>query len=159
MRGSRFGLKSIAVFEGGKGVLVLAAGLGLLHLVHYHAQYVGEDIVTFLHLNPEGHYPGIFLDLMDRTSNRQLQWLAAGALAYAAVRLTEAYGLWHDRPWAEWFAIISGALYVPAEVYSVIRHPTLPRLGVLIANVVIVVFLAVLCDQRRRAHHHAGEIS
>jgi uncharacterized membrane protein (DUF2068 family) len=59
---------------------------------------------------------------------------------YATFRLVEAYGLWRMRAWAEWFAILSGAIYLPIEVQSLIRHTSFLREAVLLTNVFIVAF-------------------
>ena len=69
--------------------------------------------------------------------------MAVLAFMYATLRLVEAYGLWRMRAWAEWFAILSGAIYLPIEVQSLIRHASSLREAVLLTNVFIVVFLAI----------------
>jgi uncharacterized membrane protein (DUF2068 family) len=68
--------------------------------------------------------------------------LAAGALAYSIVRFVEAYGLWNRRVWAEWFALLSGMLYIPFEVYEVLDRATKLRFAVLAINIVIVLYMA-----------------
>ena len=40
------------------------------------------------------------------------------ALTYSAIRFTEAYGLWRERRWAEWLSAVSGAIYLPFEIYE-----------------------------------------
>ena len=70
----------------------------------------------FLHVNPDRHHSAqVFLNLADNITDRKLWAMAGGAAAYSIVRFVEAYGLWRARAWAEWFALISGALYVPFE--------------------------------------------
>jgi uncharacterized membrane protein (DUF2068 family) len=83
----------------------------------------------------------------------RLRALAALALLYATVRFVEAYGLWHVRAWAEWFAIISGSVYIPIEIYERFRRPTWMRGLVLATNLVNV---AYLLNVRRlnRLHTH-----
>ena len=67
------------------------------------------------------------------------------------MRFTEAYGLWHAREWAEWFALLSGAAYMPFEVYELARHPTVFKWGILGINTLIVLYLAwLLRDSYRR---------
>jgi uncharacterized membrane protein (DUF2068 family) len=39
------------------------------------------------------------------------------------VRLTEAYDLWREREWAQWFSLLSTVLYLLPELYWVLRHP------------------------------------
>ena len=66
------------------------------------------------------------------------------AAAYSIVRFVEAYGLWRERTWAEWFALISGALYVPFEVYELVRRPTLIHVAVLLINLAVVFYMLYL---------------
>ena len=42
------GTRLVALFEAAKGVVVIVAGLGMLALVHRHAQAVVEEIGRFL---------------------------------------------------------------------------------------------------------------
>ena len=53
-------------------------------------------------------------------------------------------GLWLEKTWAEWFALISGSLYLPWEIYELARRQTWVRWAVLGINVVIVIYLAWL---------------
>ena len=135
------GIRAVAVFEAAKGTLVVAAGLGLLSLLHRDAQHAAETIVRHLHLNPARHYPRIFIEAAARMNSSRWWLLAGGASAYSAVRFVEAYGLWHLRPWAEWFAILSGGLYLPVEIYELLRYPTPVKAAILIGNAAIVGYL------------------
>jgi hypothetical protein len=47
----------VAAFEAAKGLLVLAAGFGLLSLLHKDVQVLAERFVDRLHLNPAKRYP------------------------------------------------------------------------------------------------------
>ncbi|MEO5762904.1 MAG: DUF2127 domain-containing protein [Vicinamibacteria bacterium] len=58
---SSAGVRSVAVFEAAKGLIVLAAGFGLLSLLHRDVQAVAESIVRHLHPGPAGHYSEIFI--------------------------------------------------------------------------------------------------
>jgi uncharacterized membrane protein (DUF2068 family) len=65
-------------------------------------------------------------------------------MVYAIVRFAEAYGLWNDREWAEWFALLSGAMYLPWEMYSLMRHPLPVKWAILLANLAIVLYMLFL---------------
>ena len=91
------GVRALALFEAAKGVLVIMAGFGLLAIVHRDAQHLAEALVRHMHLNPARHYPRIFINAAGRLTDHRLHLLAAGAFAYATVRLVEAYGLWRIR--------------------------------------------------------------
>jgi uncharacterized membrane protein (DUF2068 family) len=135
------GVRAVAVFEALKGTLVLLAGFGLLALVHRDLEDLAERLVRHSHLNPASHYPRVFVEAAANTSDSRLRTLAALAFAYSVVRFVEAYGLWHMRAWAEWFAILSGCLYLPVELYELIERPTHLRGLVLFFNAVIVAYL------------------
>ena len=135
------GVRVVAFFEALKGTLVLVAGFGLLSLVHRDLQDLAERLVSHSHLNPASHYPRVFVEAAARTSDARLRTLAALAFAYSCVRFVEAYGLWRMRAWAEWFAIISGCIYLPIELYELFERATLIRAGVLVVNALIVAYL------------------
>jgi uncharacterized membrane protein (DUF2068 family) len=97
-----------------------------------------------LHVNPEGKLSNLFLELASRSSDRNLWVLALGALAYASVRSTEAYGLWQEREWAQWFSLLSTAVYLPPELYLMLGHPSWLKCAVLVTNIVIFLFMLSL---------------
>ena len=68
--------------------------------------------------------------------------LALGALAYAALETTEGVGLARRRRWAEYLTVIATGVLIPFEVREVVARPTVFRLGALLVNVAIVVYLA-----------------
>jgi uncharacterized membrane protein (DUF2068 family) len=144
------GVRVVAVFEAAKGILILLAGFGLLSIVHQNAQQVAEDIVRHFHLNPASRYPRIFIDVAGNISDSQL-WLMAGfALAYAGIRLVEAYGLWRERRWAEWLAVLSAVIYVPIEIYEVLSEISWIKVTTLTINTCIVVYMSYALKQPPR---------
>lgn len=148
-------LRSVAVFEAAKGLLVLALGLGLLRFLHKNLEDIAEQIIRFLHASPGGHISNLFITAASHASDKSLWALAGAALIYAIVRFAEAYGLWNDREWAEWFALLSGAMYLPWEMYSLIRHPHPIKWFILLANIAIVLYMLVLRVQAN-AHRNGA---
>ncbi|HVO25283.1 MAG TPA: DUF2127 domain-containing protein [Candidatus Margulisiibacteriota bacterium] len=151
---SAAGLRTVAVFEATKGALVLVAGFGLLALVHHDVQSVAEEVVQRFHLNLAHHHPRILTEAMTHLDDAHLRWLALAALLYSAVRFVEAYGLWRMRTWAEWFAIGSGGIYLPIEVYELFDRPTGVKAVVLLFNAGIVAYLIYV--RWRHAGHSAS---
>ena len=146
----RRSLRLIAVFEAAKGALVLVAGFGLAAYLQSHTRQAVEDLVTHLHLNPASGTPRVFLDAADALTDARLWMLAAGASLYAAIRFAEAYGLWRDRAWAEWLAVVSGGIYLPFEVNALLHDASPLHAGLLVGNIVIVAVLARRLWARRR---------
>jgi uncharacterized membrane protein (DUF2068 family) len=136
------GMRAVAVVEGAKAALVLLAGFGLLALIHRDVQEVAEKLVRHSHLDPASKYPRIFLDAADRVTDKQLWFFAAMAALYAIIRSVEAYGLWNERRWAEWFALASGGLYIPVEIYEMWHRFTWMKGSIFLINVAVVVYMA-----------------
>ena len=147
----RNGLRVVALFEASKGVLVLLAGCGVLACVHRDLHAAAAELVTDLRLNPASRYPGIFLDAADRVTDVQLWAIALSALTYSLVRFVEAYGLWMELQWAEWFGLLSGAVYVPVELFELFRRVSWPTVSVLTVNLSIVAYLGYALLGTRRA--------
>ena len=143
-------IRIAAVFEAAKGSIVLATGFGLLLFIHKDLHVVSEQIVRHLHLNPARHYPTIFIDVIDHITDPQLFALALAAFLYAMVRLVEAYGLWYHRQWAEWFGFLTGGMYIPVELYELVRGVTAIKLAIFIINLMIVVLLGIALQQSRK---------
>lgn len=138
------GLHIIALFEGTKGLVVLLAGFGLLSFVHKDVHEAAMLLVKHFNFNPASHYPRIFLDLSERVNDTRLWSLAIAAAMYALVRFIEAAGLWLRKAWAEWFAVLTGGMYIPVEIYEVARSVTWPRVAVLVINVTVVSYLLII---------------
>ena len=54
------------------------------------------------------------------------------------------------RCWAEWLAVASGAIYVPAEVYEVAKRMTWLKMLLLTVNVCIVAYLIYVLSRSKR---------
>ncbi|MGE5641237.1 MAG: DUF2127 domain-containing protein [Clostridia bacterium] len=144
------GLRAVAVFEALKGLLALLAAGGLFYFIPRDFRHLAVELVGRLHLNAGKSYPDVFLRIVEDATNPQLWLIASLVLAYAAVRFTEAYGLWFERAWGEWVAAVSGAIYVPLELYEISRRVTWIRVSALVLNIGIVALMAFALWKRKR---------
>ena len=140
----RYGLRTVATIEAVKGVVVVLLACGLLMLMHKDLDEVADRVTDFLRVDPEGRISNLLYRLADKATDKSLWIIALGALVYSAVRFVEAYGLWHERDWAEWFALLSGCLYLPYEIFSLVRHEDLVRWAIFGINVLIVLYMLKL---------------
>lgn len=146
----KYGLRTVAVVEAVKGAAVIALCIVLLSLLHKNLDSVVDHLTGWLRLNPDSRVADWFYDLADRTTGRGIWTAVSVGLAYSACRFVEAYGLWNQRQWAEWLALISGALYLPFELFALIAHPQWIRFGVLLGSTVVVLYiLRILIENRR----------
>jgi uncharacterized membrane protein (DUF2068 family) len=144
------GVRVVALFEGAKGFLAVVVGCAVLSALHADTRQAAEDLMRQLHLNPVGKYGGIVVDLAGRATPGQLALFGYFAFFYAAIRFVEGYGLWRERRWAEWFAAISGSIYIPLEIYELLRGVSLIKAGSLLINVAIVVYIIYELTRRRK---------
>lgn len=136
------GLRAIAVLEGFKGMVSLLVGFGLHALAGHNVRQLAESIVSHAHLNPASHLPSIFIHAASSLTDSRMMLLAAGAFVYAVIRFIEAYGLWRELVWTEWFALVSGAIYMPFELYEIIVHVSFLNVGVFLINVLVVWYMS-----------------
>jgi len=155
------GFRVIALFEAGKGALVLVAGLGLFGLLHNDSQDVAEVLVRHLHLDPASQAPRVLAEAISAWSPPpRLRLLAAAALGYVLLRFVEAYGLWRARRWAAWLAAGSAGIYLPLELCELQQGLTWLRASLFTANLMIVAFLLWSLLRRQAAGRAAdGGIS
>jgi uncharacterized membrane protein (DUF2068 family) len=92
----------------------------------------------------------MFLDLAGNVTDAHLWAAARIAFAYSALRFTEAYGLWRERTWAEWVALVSGALLLPLEVRELMRGLTWLRCAFFVGNVAVVLYMLYIIISNRR---------
>jgi uncharacterized membrane protein (DUF2068 family) len=97
--------------------------------------------------------PQLFIKAASRVTDVQLWLLALLAVVYSAVRFVEAYGLWYGRRWAEWFALIAGAIYLPFEIYELARGASTIKVGALAINVLIIIYMVFMI----RHHSSIGQ--
>lgn len=143
------GIRTVALVEAAKGLVVLLSGCGLFALLHRNVQQFAEELVRHTHLNPASHLPRIFIDYAAHLNDTGLMHLAFAALAYSSVRLVEAYGLWFERAWGEAFAAASGAVYLPFELRELFARPGMLAFSLLTINLAIVLFMIDSLRRRR----------
>jgi uncharacterized membrane protein (DUF2068 family) len=151
------GVRTVATVEFTKGIIVVLAGLGVFSMRHKDIWGLAESFLEFLHVSPHHHHHffGVFIDLEHRISDVRLWKIATVAAIYVTLRFIEAYGLWNIRPWAEWLAFASGAIYIPFEGVDLLRHPTWFRLLIIVVNVGIVLYMLMLRLEAAKKHHAA----
>ncbi|MDQ2842197.1 MAG: DUF2127 domain-containing protein [Acidobacteriota bacterium] len=140
LRSSKAGLRAVATLEAFKGALVILLGVTLL-LVHSHVEDYTESLLYHLHIDFDRRFGHMLLNAATTVSDARWWTIGVAAASYASVRFVEAWGLWNQRVWAEWFALLSGALYLPLEFLKVMERPDWERVGVLVINLIIVLYM------------------
>ncbi|MGF1766802.1 DUF2127 domain-containing protein [Enterovibrio makurazakiensis] len=144
------GLKAIATLEAFKGILSLVVGFALHELGGKEIQHLCEALLQHLHLNPASEIPSVIMHSVNEINDKNLTLVALGSVLYASIRLVEAFGLWRGYAWTEWFALASGAVYLPFEIYAVATEGKLLPVIALVVNLVVVGYMSIVIAQRRK---------
>ena len=131
----------IAGFKLFKGVLLLIVAFGALRLIHKDVYEVVLRWVDRLRVDPDNAFIHKILVKSFGIEAKQLKAISAGTFFYATILLTEGTGLLMRKHWAEWFTVISTAVFIPLEVYELFERFTWVRVGVFIVNIAIVWYL------------------
>jgi uncharacterized membrane protein (DUF2068 family) len=134
-------LRTVALMEFAKGVAVLAAAISLYWVDP--TDVVGA-FLDFLHISPDHHLAQMLLHSADSLGNARLWIVILVACIYSALRFTEAIGLWRARPWAEWIALVSGAMYLPFEVFKLAHRVSPLHVSILLINLAVVAYMFYL---------------
>jgi uncharacterized membrane protein (DUF2068 family) len=148
-------LRAVALFEFCKGVFVVLMGFCALALVHKDLWVIAESLLALFHISTDRHSAQVFLDFADSITDARLWAAARIAFAYGVLRMTEAYGLWKGRVWAEWVAMVAGSLLLPMEVRELMRGLTLLRCALFIGNVAVVLYMLYIILANRRERQDA----
>jgi uncharacterized membrane protein (DUF2068 family) len=151
-------LRAVAAFEFFKGISVVLMGVCALALLHKDTWLLAESLLAKLHISTDYRAAQMFLDFADSITDARLWDAARIAFAYAVLRFTEAYGLWHERTWAEWVALVSGTLLLPMEIRELFRGVTVVRCALLIGNLAIVCYMLYIIVLNRRRRHLASRL-
>jgi len=148
-------LRTIALFEAVKGLLAFAAACGIISLRNTDLYAATVAFLLRHGINPERHYTRLFIESVAKATNHGVGEIAVLGFAYALIRLAEGYGLWQGKHWAEWLAVISAGLYLPLEFRHYVHHTTFLNAGLIVLNVLLVLYLARLLN-RQRAERRAA---
>jgi uncharacterized membrane protein (DUF2068 family) len=149
------GMALIAGFKVAKGALLLLVGLGLLKLAHAEIATIFAQLLEALHLNADSPVLHSLVLKVDALQPQSVLLMTLVSTVYATLLLTEGVGLWFELSWAAYLTVISTSLLLPFELYEVVERITAVRIGVLLLNLVIVMYLVHQLKQHTlHARHH-----
>lgn len=132
---------------------VLLAAVGLILVTHTHTDWtdLARRFAEQVGLDPSRNETGRLISRLSGFGSRQAQRDGVIALGYGLLEAVEGYGLFRRREWGEYLTVVSTALLLIPEVQELLKHPTGLKIGGLILNVVIVIYLVIRLFRRRRA--------
>lgn len=141
------GLHVIALLEASKAMLALLAATGLEILGPQPLRDGVNALIRRFSLDPDH---GTLPTLLNAISPDAVHLAAAAMIGYGLLHLVEAWGLWKAKAWASWLGCLTASIYLPFDIYAIVRHPGWASWTVLAINLVVVYVLARDLRKRRR---------
>ena len=145
-----FILRLLAVERGIRGVLLVALAYGVYRFegAQDSLQRVFDDYLP--RLRPIAEHAGVDLQstgpvrLIEKAlaaDPHTLTLVSLGVLAYGALELLEAVGLWWMKRWGEYVAVVGTAVFIPLEIYELLERVTWLRVVAFALNLFAVVYI------------------
>jgi uncharacterized membrane protein (DUF2068 family) len=133
-------IRVIGLFKLVKALLLVAIGIGALSMRHNHDGAIAAWIHALV-FDPHGKLFHEAVAKISGLNTHELTDIAVGTFVYAAVFVVEGVGLLLRRGWAEVLTVIITTSFIPLEVYEMIEHESWMKIGVIVVNALIVVYL------------------
>ncbi len=141
-KADRTALRVIIGYKVAKGLLTTTAGFIIAGALVFGFGPALQAHAARVHFHFTGAWALHLAELLGRiTTPRWLRWSAVALELDGSVCFLEAWALREGHAWGPWVVVVITALFLPGEVYELIRHPHLSRALLLLANAAILVFL------------------
>jgi uncharacterized membrane protein (DUF2068 family) len=145
-----FILRFLALERGIRGILLVALAYGVWRFDGARGALKQVFDSYLPAISPLANRLGVDLDetgpvhLIEQAftaKHSTLLLVALGVLAYGALELVEAFGLWFKKRWGEYVAVVGTSVFVPLEIHEILAKVTWLRVGALIINLFAIAYL------------------
>ena len=144
------GLKTIACLKALRGTIALTIGAGFI------AIYTNLEALTWIDHQVLRSYSAQE-PLVQNTvkwfsgfSEQQVLIFGMLTLALGTLRWVEAAGIWVNKNWAQWLAVLTGCIYIPFELHELIFRFNWPMMIILTINLLVVSYLLYVLSLKER---------
>ncbi len=141
------GRRWLAYYKFGSGALLFLIGVEAIRLLHTDVQFMVEHWAAWLHAD-RLRYVRTALGEIGHVSSRELLGMSLASFAYSGLQMLEGIGLYLERRWAEYLALLGTGGFLPIELYELAHAFSWTKLGVLVFNGLIVAYLVRLLLRR-----------
>jgi uncharacterized membrane protein (DUF2068 family) len=140
----------IAAYKFLLAAMFVAVGVGALRLIHKDIDNLISHLGDLLRFNPESRFVNFLYDRATIINDPLLKRIGALAFSYAGVSLVEGIGLYLEKAWGEYLTLAITASFLPWEIFEVFHRLTFVRVGLLVVNVFVFVYLLRIVVAHRR---------
>jgi len=143
-------LKVIACLKILRGTIAIAIGVSLLQ-VHLHLQFNSlKDYSNLKNLALNDPFFQLLTSYFSKLTQEQIVSVSVLAICLGALRWLEAYGIWLNKNWACYLAVVTGFIYIPFEINELLNQFSWIIFTILIINIVIVLYLIHILQWNKR---------
>ncbi len=146
----------IAVYKFVQALLIAAIGFGALRLLHQDVGDVLAQVTSALRFNPESRFVNFVLEKAEILDDPLLRRIGVVAFSYAGLSLAEGIGLYLEKAWGEYLTLFITASFLPWEIFEVFRKLTWVRVGLLVVNGFVLLYLLKVVVERRKRNEEAA---
>jgi uncharacterized membrane protein (DUF2068 family) len=147
------GMRIVALFKFGKALLLMATAYGATKLLDpsialrltQWSETINDRFARLWMLKA--------LAWVGSLSKGTVDGVVLVTVGYIALVLVEGTGLWLHKRWAEWLTTVATSFLIPFELWKLATHPGhrgLVLAGVMLLNVIVVIYLALHLRRSRR---------
>ena len=144
------GLVLIAAYKFLLAAMFVAVGVGALRLMHKDIDDVISHLGDLLRFNPESKFVNFLYDKATIINDPLLKRIGALAFSYAVVSFVEGIGLYLEKAWGEYLTLAITASFLPWEIFEVFHRLTFVRVGLLVVNAAVFIYLLRIVVARRK---------
>lgn len=144
------GLLAIGLFKLVEAVFFVLVGAGAIHFIHRDLGDATTRLAERLRMDLDGRVMSWVMDHLDDITARRLKEIGMATFFYAGLRVTEGVGLVLEKIWAEYLTVGATCIFLPWELYEILRHPDWVRVCLLLANLVVLAYLVWSLRRNRR---------
>jgi uncharacterized membrane protein (DUF2068 family) len=151
------GLVAIGSFKLLESIFFFLVGVGALHLIGKDLEDEALKLVGRLRVDPDGRLVAWVLDHLDTITAHRLRQIGIATFFYGGLRVVEGLGLVMEKLWAEYLTVGATTVFLPWEIYEIVRRPDWIRVGVLVVNLAVLAYLSwslrrrLQCDRVMRS--------
>jgi uncharacterized membrane protein (DUF2068 family) len=145
------GLRIIAIIKIAKGFLISGIALGIFSSINRDLGQMIRTLTFHLRIDPENHFIRILLERVTTIQPHTLRTFGLISVLYAGELYIEGIGLWLNQSWAEYMVVVATGFFVPEEAYSCFKHFDWERVGLLVVNVAVLVYVTRVIWRKKKA--------
>ena len=151
-KGGKDGLvRVIGVFKLVKALMLFAVAAGALTIFDQHTREQLTRLIQHFNPDPKNRVVGYLSEHVFNLSPRKLIVVTIATCFYGVLFVIEGIGLLMLKRWAEYLTVIITLSFIPLEIYELTRKVSPLKIGTLVLNLAIAVYLIVRLKQKKPA--------